>query len=88
MLQRDKKRQERKHTIPLAKRIQNSQPKTLKLKEIVKNKNVTILVDLGSTHNSIDIDIAKQLNIFVYPTKDIIITIIDGKKIKGVGRCH
>ena len=32
-----------------------SQPQTLKLKEHIKNENVTVLVDTGSTHNFLDI---------------------------------
>jgi hypothetical protein len=64
------------------------QPMTLKLKGIIKNRNVTILVDFGITHNWVDINFAKQLNLFVYPTKDLTVKIVDGHKVKGVGRCH
>jgi hypothetical protein len=64
------------------------QPKTLKLDGIIKNRNVTIVVYSYSTHNCIDINLAKQLNLFVYSIEDPTITIVDGQKVKGVGICH
>jgi hypothetical protein len=63
-------------------------PNTLKLKGSLKGKDITILVDLGSTHNFVDINLAKQLNLFVYLVKDLMVTIVDGQPIEGVGRCH
>jgi hypothetical protein len=65
-----------------------SQPKTLKLKGVIKDRNVTVVIDSHNTHNCIDIIVAKQLNLFVYPTKDLTITVVDGQKVKEVGRCH
>jgi hypothetical protein len=62
--------------------------RTLKLKGTIKKKNVSILIDYGSTHNFVDIDIANKLNPFVYPTKDLTITIAYGQQVKSVGRCH
>ena len=35
------------------------EPKRLHLKGTIKNKNITILVDLGSTHNLVDIKMTK-----------------------------
>jgi hypothetical protein len=61
------------------------EPRTLKFKGSIKNKNITILVDSGSTHNFMDINLAKQLNLFVYPMKDLMVTIVDGQQVKGVG---
>ena len=49
----------RKTTKPLAIKTRKSQHKTLKLQGMVKNKNLTILVDYGSTHNCIDINVVK-----------------------------
>ena len=45
-----------------------SQPQTLQLFGHIKKTKVTVLVDSGSTHNFIDSRVAKQLNIFIYPT--------------------
>ena len=59
----------------------------LKLKGNIK-KNVTILVDTGSTHNFIDVNVAKNLNLFVYPTVNIRVMVANGKKIDGIGKCH
>ena len=68
--------------------MRKSQPKTLKLKGVVKDRNVTVLVGSSNTHNCIDIIVAKQLNIFVYPTEDLIVVVIDGQNVKEGGRCH
>jgi hypothetical protein len=61
---------------------------TLKLKGSIKGKNITILIDFGSTHNFVDINLLRQLNLFVYPLEDLMVTTIDGQQIKGVGRFH
>jgi hypothetical protein len=64
------------------------QPMSLKLKEIIKNKNVMILVDSGSTDHCINLTLVKQLKLFLYLTKDLTVIIADGQKIKEIGRCH
>jgi hypothetical protein len=64
------------------------QPKTLKLKGVIKERNLTILVDSSGTHNGIDIDVAKKLNLFIYPTKDLTVKVANGQKVKEVGKCH
>jgi hypothetical protein len=45
-------------------------PKTLQVKSHIKKRNITILIDFGSTHNFIDIDLAGKLNSFVYLIKE------------------
>jgi len=74
--------------ISLAAITRIAQPQTLKLKGYVKKENVTVLIDTGSTHNFIDINVAKRLNLFVYPTTNIKLMVADGKKIDGVVKCH
>lgn len=64
------------------------EPRTLKLIGIIKHKHITLLVDSGSTHNFVDINLAKQLNLFVYPIKDLIVETVHGQQVKGIGRCH
>ena len=65
-----------------------SQPKTLKLKGVIKDRNVIVLMYFKNTHNYIYINFVKKLNHLVYPSKDLLLIIIDGKKVEGVGRCH
>jgi hypothetical protein len=65
-----------------------SQPQTLKLKGHIKKDNVTVLIDTGSTHNFLDINVARNLKLFVYPVPDMKVMVVDGKKIKNVGKCH
>jgi hypothetical protein len=36
----------------------------------------------------VDINLAKQLNLFVYPVKDLIVKVANGQQVKGIGRCH
>jgi hypothetical protein len=62
------------------------EPMNLKLKGIIRNRNVPILIGFESTHNFVDANFTKKLNLFVYPTKDLKITIANGQ-VKGVGRC-
>ena len=65
-----------------------SQPQTLKLKGHIKNENVTVLVDTGSTHNFLDIRVARKLKLFVHPVLDMKVMVADGKKIKKVRKSH
>jgi len=52
-------------------------PHTLKLKGSLKGKDITILVDSRSTDNFVDINLKRQLNIFVYLIKDLMVTTIN-----------
>ena len=47
-----------------------------------------VLVDSGSTHNFVDVNVAKRLNIFSYPVANLKVMVADGKRIDGVGKCH
>ena len=47
-----------------------------------------MLVNFGSTHNCIDIDIVKQLNLFIYPTKNLSVKVVDGHQVNDTRRCH
>jgi hypothetical protein len=68
--------------------MEKVEPRTLKFKGSIKGKNITILVDFGSTHNFVDINLARQLNLYVYPVNNLVVTTADGQQIKGLGRCH
>ena len=65
-----------------------SQPQTLMLRGHIKNTNVMVLVDTGSTHNFLDSTMAKILNIFTFPMPNMKVMVADGKKIEQVGKCH
>lgn len=68
--------------------VMKSQPKTLKLKGVIKDRNVIVLMYSKNTHNYIYINFVKKLNHLVYPSKDLLLMIIDGQKVGGVGRYH
>lgn len=68
--------------------IRKPQPKTPKLKGVIRDRNVTILKDSSSTHNCIDILTVNQLNLFVYPTEDLIVIVANEQKVKEVAKCQ
>jgi len=59
-----------------------TQPQTLKLKGHIKNDNVTVLIDIGSTHNFLDIKIARKLKLFVYLVPYMKAMVVDEKKLE------
>ncbi len=56
------------------------QPQKLKLRGHLKNEDVSIVIDIGSTHNFLDINVEKGLNLFVYLATDIKLMVGVGKK--------
>jgi hypothetical protein len=74
--------------ISLAANTSISQPQTLKLKGHIKKDSVAVLIDIGSTHNFLDINVARNLKLFVYPVPNMKVMVADGKKIENVGKCH
>ena len=64
-----------------------SLPKTLKFMGIVKNEKLTILVDSSSTHNYVDTYIIKELNVCVYPTRDLIFKVVERQHHNAKGIC-
>jgi hypothetical protein len=65
-----------------------SSPQTLNIQGYIKKKNVAILIDYGSTHNSINYKLAKDFNYFVYPTPEFQVMIAYGGTINCSGKCH
>ena len=63
-------------------------PKTQKLKGLIRSRNVNILVDFGSTHNCINIDLAKQLDLCICPIKDLTMSVTTKKKFEVIGEFH
>jgi hypothetical protein len=82
------RKEESKPIVLLATMTGKPQPKTLKLKGVIKDRNLTILIDSGSTHNCIDIDVAKKLNLFIYPTTNLTVKVANGQKVKELGKFH
>ena len=65
-----------------------SQLQTLMVKGNVKNENVIVLIDTGSTHNFLDIRVVIKLKLFVHLFPYMKVMVANGKKIKKVGKCH
>ena len=64
------------------------QPQTLKIKGHIKNNNVIVLIDSGSTHNFVNASLAKIFNLFLCLVPNMKVMVAYGKKIDNVGKCH
>jgi len=62
--------------------------KTLRLKGLIKGINVNIPIDFGSTHNCINIDLAKQLGFCICSMKDLTMSISTRKHFMEIGEFH
>jgi hypothetical protein len=63
-----------------------STPQTLKIEGYIKKKKVIVLIDSGSTHNSIHYKLAKALNCFIYPASEFQVMIANGGTINCLGK--
>ena len=63
-------------------------PQILKVKGHIKNKKVIVLIDSGSTHNSIHSQIAKELNDFLYLALECQVMVENGGTINFSGNFH
>ena len=63
-----------------------SQPQTLKIKGHIKNNNVTVLIDSSSTHNFVNVNLAKVFNLFIRPVPNLTVMVADGKNIDKIGK--
>ena len=65
-----------------------STPQTFNIEGYIKKNKVTVLIDYGSTHNSIHCKLAKVLNCFVYLAPEFQVMIVDGGTINCLGKWH
>jgi hypothetical protein len=63
-------------------------PQTLNIEGYIKNKNVIVLIDYGSTHNFIHYKFAKSLNCFVSLAPAFQVMIENGGTINCSGKFH
>ena len=54
----------------------------------LKKQKVTVLIDSGSTHNSINKKLATLINYFIYPAPEFRVLIVDGGTVNCLGKCH
>ena len=74
--------------ISLAAITKISQPQTLNIKGHIKNNNAIVLIDSSSTHNFVNVNLAKVFNLFINPVPNMKVMVAYGKKIDNVGKCH
>ena len=63
-------------------------PQTLKIEGHIKKKKLIVLIDSISTHNFIHCKVAKELNFFLYPTRECQVMVENGGTINLFGKCH
>lgn len=61
-------------------------PQTIRVFGKLKNKNVTVLIDGGSTHNFIDQAIVSKFGLPVTPDKKLQVMVANREKIECVGQ--
>ena len=63
-------------------------PQTRKIEGHIKKKNLTVLIDLGSTHNFIHCKVAEEFIFFLYPTPECQLMVANGGIINFSGKFH
>ena len=63
-------------------------PQTLKKEGHIKKKKVIVLTDSSSTHNFTHCKVAKELNYFLYPTRECQVMVSNGGNINFSGKFH
>lgn len=61
---------------------------TMKIKGTVKQKEVTILIDCGATHNFVLLELVKQLDLPITATTNYGVVMGSGEFVKGRGICR
>ena len=60
----------------------------MKLKGVLRGKEVTVLIDSGATHNFISTDLVRTLELLVDKTGDYGVIMGTGLSVKGEGVCR
>jgi len=63
-------------------------PQTLNIEGYIKKKKGIVMIDLSSTHNFIHCKIAKELNLFLYPSSKCQVMVANGGTINFSRKCH
>jgi hypothetical protein len=63
-------------------------PQTIRVLGKLKNKNVTVLIDGGSTHNFIDQALVSRFGLPVTQGKQLQVMVANREKIECAGQCH
>jgi hypothetical protein len=66
--------------------IETPNPKTMRMIGIIKGQQVTILIDLGSTHNFVDEQVAKLIGLKSTSKNVIKVRIANGQEISSPGK--
>lgn len=63
-------------------------PNTIKLKGESKKNQMTILLDSGSTHNFLDLEIAKKMGCLIAEASPMRVMIANGNHLMSLHICH
>ena len=60
---------------------------TMRIRGNIKKKAIIILIDLGSTHNFLDVTVAKHTGCIIQQDKPLMVAVVDGTKIASIMSC-
>ncbi|KDO42011.1 hypothetical protein CISIN_1g047037mg [Citrus sinensis] len=60
---------------------------TMRIQGSIKGKSVVILIDSGSTHNSINAEVAQRVNLSPNANNRLEIMVAFGEKLMSSGKC-
>lgn len=61
---------------------------TIRINGKIKNKNVSVLIDTGSSSSFIDSKLVSELKLKKTPTRPVVITIANGSTMMSKSMCH
>lgn len=64
-----------------------SNPKTMKLRGLIREKDVVVLIDPGATHNFISLAVVSELGMEVTNSGTFGVSLGNGEAVKGMGVC-
>lgn len=60
-------------------------PQTMQVQAFVKKSSITVLIDLGSTHNFVDPAVTRRLHCWTTPNDRLEVMVVKGGKLAFVG---
>ncbi len=65
----------------------NKPQDTIKIRGEVKDNSLTVLIDTGSTHSFMDLQLAKTLKVSMVAASPLVVTVTNGQKVLSKLQC-
>ncbi|KZV44379.1 hypothetical protein F511_18075 [Dorcoceras hygrometricum] len=65
-----------------------TQPQTMKMRGMINNKEVIVMVDSGASHNFVSRQLVQQMGLEIDETVRFGVCLGDGTKVRCQGICH